>query len=92
MIHRTRHYFNDLLLLLTFGVSQVLQLLQMLARHRMYCGAIMLWHTVSAEVKTKCMIATHQSILHKFNGFIPYPLTQLPNYSRQWFVAEVRDP
>ena len=38
------------------------------------------------------MVTAHQSILHKIDWFIPYPHTQLPNYLRQWFVAEVWDP
>ena len=38
------------------------------------------------------MITTYQSVLHKFNGFIPHSFTQLPNYSRQWLVAEIWNP
>jgi len=38
------------------------------------------------------MITTHESTLHEIDGFILHPLTQLPNYSHQWFVADVRYP
>jgi hypothetical protein len=38
------------------------------------------------------MITTHESTLHEIDGFILNPLTQLPNYSRQWFVADVWYP
>jgi hypothetical protein len=38
------------------------------------------------------MAATHESILHEIDGFILYPLTELPTYSRHWFVADVWYP
>jgi hypothetical protein len=58
----------------------------------MHCGAIMLLHTVLVNVNARSTVITRQSILHEVDGFIPYPLTQLPTYPHQRFVAEVWDP
>ena len=94
MIYRPHGYSNDLLLILMFRANQAqaFQLQQMLARQGVYGSSIKLWHAISLNVNDKSIITTHQSILHKIDGFILYPLTQIPTYSRQWFIAEVWDP
>jgi hypothetical protein len=55
-------------------------------------GAIILRQAVSVNVKEGTIITTHESVLHKIDRFILYPLTQLPDYSRQWFIADVWYP
>ena len=47
---------------------------------------------LSKSEGSNIMMATHQSVLHKIDGLIPYPLTQIPNYSCQRTVADIWYP